>query len=488
MENLIQEAEKVFKSKIKSFPKFLVEHKDEEVRALIEQLCIIFVLDSFKKQDALFLLNKWPRIRPLFIGTKPFHIKSIFPHKNIFIDAVLARLKELEIYKINDKKTIYDYLAVAMIPQLSLQKGDITFLKNVENDPLATFTEWGNKVNLTRQGARLKWERLGERVYPQITAWLNCRKIKLRLLFGYVDVGKKLFLLNNLSKGLLSTVFLRSVGRFRSSLSDLYFTLRIPDDVRCQSLIEKSFKKMLDSGLIESFKLVEVIAVSRGINLEIFDVNQNRWLFNPEFWLMYLKNYLPEWGSFEESPPESHYEFYSSKIDKMDLEVIDALLVDGRIQNTLLAEQLEISRKTIYNKRKKLIKENFVNFYLAVRNMGLDGFFMLLLEGDNLKRSMFKKACLKFPQWVFYDYIGKGSVEGSVFAFEVPNTQIWKLFWYLEDLRPEFGIQKIWYDFFPIGSFTISNLIDRWNEKRQKWMWQESDFNLITLSEIERYL
>jgi len=164
-------------------------------------------------------------------------------------------------------------------------------------------------------------------------------------LFGYVDVGKKLFLLNNLSKGLLSTVFLRSVGRFRSSLSDLYFTLRIPDDVRCQSLIEKSFKKMLDSGLIESFKLVEVIAVSRGINLEIFDVNQNRWLFNPEFWLMYLKNYLPEWGSFEESPPESHYEFYSSKIDKMDLEVIDALLVDGRIQNTLLANSSRFLEK-----------------------------------------------------------------------------------------------------------------------------------------------
>ena len=85
MENLIQEAEEVFKRKLKSFPKFLIEHEDEEVRDLIEQLCIIFVLDCFKKRDALFLLNKWLRIRSVVIETKPFHIKSIFPQKILLL-------------------------------------------------------------------------------------------------------------------------------------------------------------------------------------------------------------------------------------------------------------------------------------------------------------------------------------------------------------------------------------------------------------------
>ncbi len=307
-------------------------------------------------------------------------------------------------------------------------------------------------------------------------------------MLGYVDVGPRLFLVNNLAKGLLRTVYRRSVLRFRSSLRDLYFTLQIPDDIRCQSLIEKSFKKMLDSDLIKSFKLVEVISASHGLDLDMYDFNKNCWLFNPEFWLMYLKHHLSEWDSFEKTPSQYNYEFYSTKIDKIDLEIIDYLIFDSRVRNTFLAEQLKISRKEICNRRKKLIKENFVDFNLAVRNMGLDGFFMLLVEGDNVKRSMFKQACLKFPQWTFYDYIGKGSVEGSVFALEVPNTQLWKLFWYLEDLRPEFGIQKIWYNFFPIGSHTLSNLIERWDERRQRWIWQESDLDLINLSEIERYL
>ncbi|MEX2738653.1 MAG: hypothetical protein Q6356_006250 [Candidatus Wukongarchaeota archaeon] len=489
MEALIQEAEEKFQQKISLFPKFLADHEDAEVRALIEQLCILFVLNGFKNRDEKFLLKNWDRIRPIVFDGKPFHILSIITaSKNLILEEFTTRLKEFEIYKIADKKTIYDYLAGDMRLQISLQKNDIAFLKNVKENPLASYSEWGREFNISRQAARKRWGHLGERFHPQIFACINYKKIKLRLLFGYVNVGKRLFLLNNLSTGILNSVFGRSVGKFRSSLSEIYFTFQVPEDHRCQAFLEKSFKKMADSNLIESYKLIEFISASYGINFDLYNVKKNSWIFNPELWLKYLKYYLPEYDSFEESPTETPFEMYSSKFDRIDLGIMDALAVDGRITDSFLTNQLDYTRGAIRKKRERLIKENFVNIYLVLRNVGLDGFFMLLMEGDGLARIRFKKACLKFPQWQFYDYIGKSSVKGSIFAFEIPNTQMWKLYCYLDGLTPDYGIKKLWYNFFPVGSLPLSNLIERWDERRQRWRWNQSDFDLISLSKIERYL
>jgi len=59
---------------------------------------------------------------------------------------------------------------------------------------------------------------------------------------------------------------------------------------------------------------------------------------------------------------------------------------------------------------------------------------------------------------------------------------------YLDGLTPDYGIKKLWYNFFPVGSLPLSNLIERWDERRQRWRWNQSDFDLISLSKIERYL
>jgi len=487
-EDLVLRAEEEFKNKIELFPRFLVLNEDIEVRDFIEQLCALFVLNEFKKREERFLLKNWGRIRSIIYNGKPFHIHSVYPQKKPIIGDLSMRLKELKIYKIADKKTIYDYLTGETIVQISLEKDDVEFLKHIKENSLATYADWGREFGITRQSARSRFERLGEQLYPVIAAWLNYKKIKLKFLLGYVDVGKRLFLLNNLSKGILNSVFGRSVGKFRSSLSEIYFTFQVPEDHRCQAFLEKSFKKMADEGLIKSHKLVEVVAVSGDIDFTLYNAEKNSWIFSPEFWLNYLKYYLVECEEFEEPPKTFDFEPYSSKIDRLDLKILDALQVDGRISSNFLAKQFKYSPVKVNKKRKRLIEENFVDFYFAVRNMGSVGFFTILMEGDKLARIRFKKACLKFPQWYFYDYIGKESVEGSVFAFEVPTAQIWKLYCYLDDLTPDFGIKKIWYDFFPFGSLPLSNLIERWDERRQRWRWNQSDFDLIALSKIERYL
>ncbi len=486
--DLILRAEEEFKNKIELFPRFLVFNEDIELRDFIEQLGVLFALDEFKKREERFLLKNWGRMRSIIYDGKAFHIYSIYPQKKTIIEDLSTRLKELEIYKIADKKTIYDYLTGETKIQIFLDKDDIEFLKHIKENLLATYADWGREFGITRQSARARWERLGEQLNPIIAAWGNYKKIKLKFLFGYVDVGKRLFLLNNLSKGILNSVFGRSVGKFRSSLSEIYFTFQVPEDHRCQAFLENSFRKMVNEGLIKSYKLVEIVAVSRDINFKLFNVEKNSWIFSSEFWLNYLKYYLPECEEFEESPQTFDFEPYSSKIDRMDLKIMDALILDGRISGNFLAKQFKCSPVKINKKRKRLIEENFVDFYLAVSSIGLVGFFMILMEGDKLSRDRFKKACLKFPQWHFYDYIDKESVEGSVFAFEVPTAQIWKLYCYLDDLTPDFGIKKIWYDFFSFGSLPLSNLIERWDERRQRWRWHQSDFDLIALSKIERYL
>jgi len=487
--NLILRAEKEFKRKLELFPKYLVFHEDLEVRDFIEQLCILYVLDEFKKWEEKILIKTWGRIRSIIYNGKPYHIiMSLYPQKKQITDNLTTRLKELEVYKITEKKTVFDYLTGDMTLQISLKNDDIKFLKHVKNNLLATYADWGRDFGITRQSARARWERLRDRLYPQISAYVNYKKIKLKFLIGYIDVGKRMFLLDKLSNGISASVFGRSVGKFRSSLNELYFTFQIPEDYRCQVLLEKSFKKMQDEGLIESYKLVEVVAVSGDIDFNLYNTEKNSWIFIPEFWLNYLKYYLPEYEEFEKTPRKFDFEPYSSKIGGQDLKIIDALMLDGRMSSNFLAKQLNTNQITVHRKRKRLIEEKFVNFFFAVRNMGPIGFFMVLMEGDKVSRDRFKQACLKVPQYQFNDYISKGSDEGTIFAFEVPSENMWRMYTYLDDLTPDFGIKKIWFDFLPLESFTISNLIERWDKRYQRWRWLHSDFDLISLSETERYL
>ncbi len=486
--NLILRAEKEFKRKLELFPRFLVFNEDIEVRDFSEQLCVLFVLDEFKKWEEKILLKTWGRIRTIIFNGETFHIWGFIPRKQKILEDLSTLLKELEIYKITDKQTIKDYLTGEMVVKISLNKENIAFLKHIKENLLATYADWGREFGITRQSSRRRWDLLRKQLYPQIAAWLNYRKIKLKFLLGYANVGKRMFLLDKLSNGILASVFGRSVGKFRSNLNELYFSFQIPEDYRCQVFLEKSFKKMQDEGLIESYKLVEVVAVSRDIDFNLYNTEKNSWIFRPDLWLNYVKYYLPEYEEFEETPRTFDFEPFSSKIDILDLKILDSLMLDGRISSNFLAKQFNNNQISVHKKRKRLIEENFVDFYFAVRNIGMVGFFMILMEGDISAINMFKKACLKFPQWIFYDYIGKGSDEGTVFAFEVPTEKMWKTYTYLDDLTPDFGIKKIWLEFFPLGSLPLSNLIERWDERRQRWRWVHSDFDLISLSGIERYL
>ena len=488
MDKLLEQAENTLKDKLSQIPEKFLEHEDKEVREFIKQVGVFLALTEFKKDEIKSLLKIWDKVESVIIGENPFDIQSIILHKSQLKDEILRSLKELELYNITDKELIHSYLYSALIASFYVSKSDIDFLKRIQDSLLSSYSEWGEKTGLTSNGARFKWERLQEQIFVRVIMWPNYQKLKLKLFMAYVKVNKRPFLIKNLIKGLLSSPFRRSIGKFRSHPDELYFTLQIPDTPKCYHLVEKSFKKMLENDLIDSFKITEIMAIYRDINFELFSAKSNKWMFSPKLWINYLEGFLPENEAIIQPPQKFEFEPYSLKVYKKDLHIIDSLMPDGRIKNKILARKVGTTARNVLYRKEFLFENNFLTPKIVAQNIGLEGYIVFLMEGDDLLIERFKKACEKIPQWYCFDYIGKGSSNGSMFALEIPIEHLWELILYFDDIYSKFRTKKIWYDFFSLASYTISGIIDRWDEKKQRWIWNNSDLDIITLSGLDRYL
>ena len=488
MSKLLERAENVLESKLKEIPKKLVKHEDKEVQEFLKQIGVLLTLTEFKKNEIKNLLKIWDKVKTTVIGENYFDVRSIILHKPLLSDEILTRLKELKLYNMSNKELIYSYLASTMILPFHISKSDVEFLKKIKDSLLGSYSEWSRKTGLTSNGTRFKWERIQDQILVKVIAWPNYEKLKLKLLMGYVDMHKRPFLMKNLIKGILNSPFRRSIGKFRSHPNELFFTLQIPDTPKCYQLVEKSFKKMLENDLIDNFRITEITTSYRDINFDLFDAKMNEWKFSPPLWLKYLEGFLPENEEFIPSPQKLQFEPYSLKIYKKDLYILDSLMPDARIKSKILAQKVGTTERNVLYRKNFLFENNFLTPKIVAQNIGLDGYIVILMEGGNSIRERVKKACTKIPQWSCYDYTGKGSLTGSMFALEIPLQYLWELMWYFEDIFSKFGIKKVWYDFFSLGSYILSDIIDRWEEKKQRWMWYKSDFDIIKLSGLDRYL
>lgn len=488
MANLLEQAESILERKLKEIPKKLVEHEDKEVREFLNQIGVLLTLTEFKKNEIKNLLKIWDKIKTIVIGENYFDIRSVITDKRWLKDEILRRLEDLDLYNISTKELIYSYLAAGMIIPFHVLKSDIEFLKKIKDSLLGPYSEWGRKTGLTSNGARFKWERLQEQILVKVPMWPNYEKLKIKLLMTYVEAHKRPFLIKNLVKGLLSSPFRRSIGKFRSHPNELFFTLQIPDTPKCYQLVEKSFKKMLENDLIDNFKITEITAIYHDINFDLFDAKINEWKFSPTLWLKYLEGFLPESEELIPSPQKFKFEPYSLKISKKDLNIINSLMPDGRIKNKVLAQKVGTTERNVLHRKNQLFKNNFLTPKIVPQNIGLDGYIVLLMEGNHLIRERVKKACIKIPQWSCYDYTGKRSLTGSMFTLQIPLKYLWEIIWYFDDMSSKFGIKKLWYDFFSLGSHILSDIINRWDEKKQRWIWHKSDLDIIKLSGIDRYL
>ena len=488
MSSLLERAEEVLKDKLEEIPKKLLEHEDKEVREFIKQIGVILALTEFKKDGIKSLLKIWDKVESVVVGENPFDIQFIIIHKDRLKDEIIKRFKELELYNVYNKELIYSYLYSAMILPFYVSKSDVEFLMKIKDSLLGTYSKWGNMTGFTSNGARFKWERIQEQILVRTIAWPNYKKLKLKLLMCYIEARKRPFIITNLVQGLLSSPFRRSIGKFRSHTEELYFTMQIPDTPKCYQLVEKSFRKMLENDLIDNFKMLELIDVCHDINFNLFDAKENKWMFSPNLWLNYLEGFLPENEDLMPSPQKFKFEPYTLKTYKKDLKIIDSLMPDGRLKTKILAQKVGTTERNVLYRKKFLFENNFLEPKIVAQNIDLDGYIVLLMEGKAPLRERFKKACTKIPQWRCHDYVGKGSLNGTMFVLEIPLQCLWELILYFDDLYAKFGIKKVWYDFFSVGSYTISGIIDRWDDKKQRWIWDYSDFDIIKLSGLDRYL
>ncbi len=92
-------------------------------------------------------------------------------------------------------------------------------------------------------------------------------------------------------------------------------------------------------------------------------------------------------------------------VDKFDLQILEALLADGRMSHEKIASGLELSRPTVHNRVKELQRNGIIKNYTTVIDWeklgyGIDAFILLRLETTDFNETIRKILAMSTSDFV----------------------------------------------------------------------------------------
>ena len=132
-------------------------------------------------------------------------------------------------------------------------------------------------------------------------------------------------------------------------------------------------------------------------------------------------------------------EFQEKKIDETDKKILKKILKNGKISTTQIAQELNITRNTVYSKIKSLTKNEIIQGYSTLIHPEIYNFqiYQLMVNFntvDEKTKKIFYQYCASNKNIIFYvDCVGKWNFE---ITCEVEN-QI-KLQEIINEIRTEF--------------------------------------------------
>ena len=434
------------------------------------------VIKELLKIDYMTQLNLHPEFDPL-----AFFLYFQERCKELIL-SIKKNLKRIDKYEIKHPGLIIASIYSAWPQPGILTENEYKLLREIVKNPAGSFREWSKNAGISLAGVKYSFDRLKKKVMLRIWSQINFTSIKLRnylVMFSGIQNEDEV---EFLKEKCLRNIWCTTVFSFASHPNSLFVSITIPSHTRCINTFLNSMKTFQE---LENVIVYEKNETFLSYNFTSYDPKTG-WNFSPLTWIMFslsdaskdYMEYLKKINTMHRIPYENAHHLNFSK---KDLYIIAALSRDFRIKTTALSEISGYPLPTVSKKKKDFVKKKIIYPLPCIANIGLSSSISLLWEISNKDVEYILHALSELPYVIGYRmreiYPSKRNYL-MTFLF-LPGTVSSRLIKNLREIGEHYGLKELFYERKGPGSFTIDRFINRWDEKRQNWLWYESDFEFL---------
>jgi DNA-binding Lrp family transcriptional regulator len=230
--------------------------------------------------------------------------------------------------------------------------------------------------------------------------------------------------------------------------------------------LNQYFHQLQRFNLVEDFFLCSVQRSDYNFNLRYYDAERGGWDVRWDEWGLWLREFLYEKGwyyvLYEEAAKKEEPRI-PIKIDKLDLQIINQLVLDSRQPFTEIGRTLGVTGVYVSQKTHKLINQGIVKLITGSYRIGLDEVALLVIDCDSDVAKALSVALNELPMW--QGMAITGDIEGLIAMIFVPTGDIGQLFHVIDTYLVQKGaVKKCWL-----------NLVGKWVGKRRPLRWLPID-------------
>jgi len=379
---------------------------------------------------------------------------------NGFIKEVFSRVNSIGRFRpyINDSEyqTIIETLALK--PRMvKLSDRELKIVRILISDPRVSMSTIAQRMGFTLPTTRRMFEELSRKINLWFSVSVDVNQIGLDEYFVLLKVhpGKEDLIINALWDIPYCTRIYKAYG-------PMSLLVRFNAPFNAEHYMHQFLHQLRRPGLTENYAMCKVQDSYYNVNLRYYDVQNGRWDVHWDEWGLWLREFLFERGWYYvlyEEAMKGKKPKARPKIDKLDLQIINQLVLNSRLPFAEIGRRLGITGVYVSQKVHRLMNQGVLRPIMGSYRIGLDEVAFIVVDCDSDVVKALSVAFNELPMWQGWSVTG--DVEGLIAIIFVPTGDIGQLFHIIDrDLVQRGAVRKCWLHF--VGKWVSKRRLLRW--------------------------
>ena len=396
-----------------------------------------------------------------------------------FLKEVFTRVNNIGKYRsyINaeEYQAILDTLALKPRP-VKLLDNEVKILDILTKKPKASLTSLSQKIGFTTPTTRRILEQLNTKTNLWFSVLVDTESLGLSSHFLLLKVipGKE---------KLVADLFweIPYCTKIHKIFGPMNMCIQFEIPIEAEDYLQQYLNQLRRRYLVENYALCKVRDQHYNMNLRYYDVEKDGWNVRWDEWGLWIKEFLFERGWYYvlyEGAKRKKVSKSRVKLDKLDLQIINELIINSRTSYTEIGRDLGVTGVYVSQKTRNLLNQGVITPIIGSYRIGLDEVAFLAIDCDEDTVKALTVALNELPIW--QGVTVTGNLEGLIAMVFTPTGDIGQLFHILDSYIVQTGVaKKCWLHM--VGKWVSRRRMLRWlpielYSERKGWLFEGEQY------------
>ena len=377
-----------------------------------------------------------------------------------FLKEVFSRINSVAKFRpyIGDTEyqTILDMLALKP-RKVKIDDVELKILETLAASPRASLTAISQRIGFTAPTTKRMIDELNRKTNLWFSVLVDINRIGLSEYFLLLKVipGKE---------KLVADLFweIPYCTKIHKTFGPMNLCIQFDLPPAAEDYLQQYLNQLRRRYLVENHALCKVKDQYYNINFRYYDANKSGWDVHWDEWGLWVKEFLFEKGwyyALYEAAKKKKETKLQAGLDKLDLQIVNRLILDARSSYTEIGRNLGITGVYVGQKTNRMMNQGIIQPIMGSYRIGLDEVALVAIDCDEDTTKALAVALNELPLW--QGVAVTGNLEGLISMIFVPTGDIEQLFHIIDSYIIQTGVaKKCWL-----------HMVGKWVSRRRSLRW-----------------